>query len=120
MPVQSAAITIPVGKTWAQCYTRRSGGQLADISTSTFEFVIRPSTSDLTEPALISVSSAAPSSQGVITVDTATASVMVQLTYTATLLLAAPSYSYSLWAFNGASRDPWATGPIFPQPVAQP
>lgn len=90
------------GSQWVQTYTlQNDDGSLMNITSKTFEFVVRPSTSDKTQPAMIAVNSTAANAQGYITVTTATATLQVVLSPTATALLGQAAYPYSLWMDPG-------------------
>jgi hypothetical protein len=114
-------INVAAGSQWPQCYQLLSNGAPADISTATFRFVVRPSTSDTAEPALISVNSVESSSQGYITVTVETATIMVVLSPTATALLGQSADPYALWMNPGTpSQTDLVTGTSFCQLVPLP
>ena len=86
------------GSQWVQSYTlQNDDGTPLNITGKSFEFVIRPSTTDHTAPAMVSVNSTAATVQGYITVTTLTSTVQVVLSPTATTLLGASAYPYTLW-----------------------
>ncbi|MER6350657.1 hypothetical protein ABT186_02075 [Streptomyces sp. NPDC001634] len=90
------------GSQWVQTYTlQNDDGTLMAITGKTFEFVIRPNTSDKTQPALVAVKSTGATAQGYITVTTGTSQVQVVLSPTATALLGQSAYPYSLWMDPG-------------------
>ena len=118
---QQVQINVAAGSQWPQGYQLLSGGVPADIAGATFEFVIRPSTSDTTEPGLVSVNSTASSAQGYITVTVDTATLMVVLSPTATTLLGQNAYPYALWMNPGTpSQTDLVTGTSFCQLVPLP
>ena len=123
MPLPSTAqITVPVGAQWKYSFgfTDDDGTRL-DISTYTWRFTIRPSTSDETSPALITVSSTGATGQGYITATPATSSIQVVLAPAATALLTGTAYVFALWMDPGLSdATPWLSGPCYPEPVAAP
>lgn len=87
---------------------------LFNITGATFEFVIRPNSSDTASPALVAVSSAASTVQGYITVTVATATLLVVLSPTATALLGQSAFPYALWMNPGtASATDLVTGTSF-------
>lgn len=95
-------ITVAAGSQWPQGYqVQNDDGTLVNLAGATFEFVVRPSTTDTTEPALVSVNSTASNAQGYITVTLATSSLLVVLSPTATSLLGQSAYPYSLWMNPG-------------------
>jgi outer membrane protein assembly factor BamB len=101
LPNVAAAYATP-GSQWAQGYTfYNDDGTLMSLTGKTFEFVVRPNTSDTTEPAQISVSSTTANSQGYITVTLATSSILVVLSPAATNLLGASNRPYALWMDPG-------------------
>ncbi|WP_327066884.1 hypothetical protein [Kitasatospora sp. NBC_01302] len=92
------------GSQWVTSYQlQNDDGTLMNITGKTFEFVIRPTTSDATEPALVSVNSTAANAQGYITVTPATSTLLVVLSPTATALIGQSAYPYSLWMDPGLS-----------------
>jgi hypothetical protein len=123
MPLPSTAqITVPVGGQWKASYTfTDDDGRRIDISTYAWRFSIRPSTADLSSPALVTVSSASATGQGYITVTTDTSTALVVLAPAATALLTGTAYVYALWMDPGLTdAEPWVTGPCYPEPVAAP
>jgi hypothetical protein len=114
-------INVAAGSQWAQGYQLLSNGSPMDISTYTFEFVVRPNASDKTSPALVSVNSTESSSQGYIEVTVDTAVLIVVLSATATALLGGQAYPYSLWLNPGTSGQvDLVTGVSFCQLVPLP
>jgi len=94
--------TSAAGSQWVTTYTlQNDDGTLMNITGKTFEFVVRPSTTDVTEPALVAVNSTTAGAQGYITVSPSTSTVQVVLSPTATALLGQSSYPYSLWMDPG-------------------
>lgn len=92
------------GSQWTQGYQlQNDDGTLVNITGATFQFVIRPSATNVTEPGLVSVNSTASTVQGYITVTTGTSTLLVVLSPTATSLLGQNSYPYSLWMNPGTS-----------------
>lgn len=94
------------GSQWAQTF------QLAevDITGLSWEFVIRPHATDVTQPPLIKVT-ATVSAQGRIVVDTTARTVQVVLTPAATSLLGKGARPYALWSNPGStSATTWCDG----------
>lgn len=90
------------GSQWVQTYTlQNDDGTAMNISGKVFEFVIRPTVSDTTEPAMVAVNSTAATGQGYITVTAATSTLQVVLSPTATALLGQGARPYTLWMDNG-------------------
>lgn len=90
------------GSQWPRSYQlQNDDGSLIDITGATFEFVIRTDSTDTTTPALVTVSSAAATAQGYITVTVATSTLLVVLSPTATALLGQSAYPYALWMAPG-------------------
>ena len=118
---QQVQINVAAGSQWPQGYQLLSNGTPADISGATFEIVIRPNTSDTTEPGLVSVNSTASTAQGYITITVDTATLMVVLSPTATALLGQSAYPYALWMNPGTpSQTDLVTGTSFCQLVPLP
>jgi hypothetical protein len=104
---------------WLFTFTYPSTGALYNISTASFEYVVR-ATSTSTGSSLISVT-ATPNSQGVLTVTTATSTVLLTLYPAATQSLAAGNYAHSLWMNPGtASAYTWLSGSLLLQGNPQP
>lgn len=102
-PITQAAYATS-GSQWTYTYTLTdSSGNPLNLTGLTFEFVVRPTVTNVVEPALISVSSAASSSQGSITITPLSGLVTVILTPAATSLLADGNYPYGLWSAPGTS-----------------
>lgn len=94
--------SLAAGSQWTCSYQlQNDDGTLFNITGMTFEFVIRPTASDITAPALVTVNSTAATVQGYITVTVATATLLVVLSPTATALLGQSSFPYSLWMNPG-------------------
>jgi hypothetical protein len=94
--------TSAAGSQWAWSYQLQNDDTtLMNITGKSFEFVIRPTVADVTEPALIAVNSTASNAQGYITVTPSTSTVLVVLSPTATALIGANSYPYALWMDPG-------------------
>lgn len=91
------------GSQWSVTYTlTNDDGSVMAITGKTFEFVVRPSVTDTTEPAEVSVNSTAANAQGSMTVNTAAGTVQVVLNPAATQLLATSGGGpYSLWMDPG-------------------
>ena len=118
---QQVQINVAAGSQWPQGYQLLSNGVPADISTATFSFVVRPNTSDKTEPGLVSVNSIESNSQGYITATVETATLMVVLSPTATALLGQGTFPYALWMNPGTSaQTDLVTGTSFCQLVPLP
>lgn len=119
LPNQLAA-TAAAGSQWVTSYQlQNDDGTLADITAKAFEFVIRPSVTDTTEPALIAVNSTMATAQGYITVTPATSTILVVLSPTATALLGQSTDSYSLWMDPGqADATNLVTGTFYCNLVA--
>lgn len=99
---QAAYATSGSEWTWTYPLTDANGNPL-NLTGYTFEFVIRPTVTNLVEPPLVSVISTAPSSQGSITIAALTGLVTVVLTPAATSLLQDGVYPYGLWSAPGTS-----------------
>ena len=94
--------SLAAGSQWTCGYQlQNDNGTLLDPTGATFEFVLRPTASDITAPALVSVNSTAATTQGYITVTVATATLIVVLSPTATALLGQSTLPYSLWMNPG-------------------
>jgi hypothetical protein len=92
------------GSQWSEGYTfYNDDDTLMDLSTKTFEFVVRPTVADVTEPAQIAVTSTGATGQGYITVTLATSTVLVVLSDSATALLGQSTRPYALWMDPGGS-----------------
>lgn len=102
LPNQVNVSDCVAGSQWVETYVlQNDDGTLMNIVGKTFEFVIRPSTSDTAQPAMVAVNSTASNVQGYITVTTATSTVQVVLSPTATSLLGQCADPYSLWMDKG-------------------
>lgn len=94
------------GSQWAQTFSMPT----IDITGLAWEFVIRPTATDVTVPPLVKVT-ATVSSQGQITVDTVARTVQVVLTPAATSLLGKGARPYALWSNPGTtSATTWCAG----------
>ncbi|MFE2712228.1 hypothetical protein ACFXKI_09620 [Streptomyces mirabilis] len=94
--------TAAAGSQWVQTYAiQNDDGSVTDITNKTFEFVIRPHTTDTAQPAMVAVNSTAANAQGYITVTTATATLQVVLSPTTTGLLQRSANPYTLWMDPG-------------------
>jgi hypothetical protein len=81
-----------------------------DLTGLTWEFVIRPSTTDTAQPPLIKVTTTV-SAQGQITVDVGAGTVQVVLTPAATTLLGKGARPYALWSNPGTpTATTWCAG----------
>ena len=99
-------INVAAGSQWSQGYQLQNDDSSPfNITGMTFEFVIRPNTSNAAEPAMVSVNSTASSAQGYITVTVETATLLVVLSPTATELLGQSANPYSLWMNPGTSSQ---------------
>lgn len=109
---------------WSETYTltQSKGGPPIDLTGVPFRFVIRPSVTDATSPALVHVDSTGATSQGSITITPLTGTVYVQLTPAATLLLGRGTYAYALWAnpTDPALRNCWLKDTFVTSLAAQP
>lgn len=107
------------GSQWAQAFQlQNDDGTPVNTVGWTWEFVIRPTVSDVTSPALVQVTTTA-SSQGYITVNTATATVMVVLSPAATTALGKGARPYALWSNPGTTQaTAWVDGVFNSQLVA--
>lgn len=115
LPIQ-VNFAAPAKGQWAQTFRFPD----TDITGLTWEFVIRPTATDTTQPALVEVT-ATVSAQGWITVDTTARTVQVVLTPAATGLLGKGARPYALWSNPGTGQDtPWAAGVFNTQLVAIP
>jgi hypothetical protein len=94
------------GSQWAQTFQFTG----VDITGLAWEFVIRPTVTDIAQPALIEVTTTA-TAQGQITVDTAAGTVQVVLTPAATSVLLKGARPYTLWSNPGTtSATAWCEG----------
>lgn len=94
--------SLAAGSQWIGGYQlQNDNGTLLDITGMTFAFSIRPTASDITAPALVSVNSTAATTQGYITVTIATATLLVVLSPAATALLGQNAYPYAFWMNPG-------------------
>jgi hypothetical protein len=99
-------INVAAGSQWSQGYQlQNDDGTIFDITGIEFRFVVRPTTTDSNEPALVSVDSNASTAQGYITVTVDTATLLVVLSPTATTLLGQSVYPYSLWMAPGTAAQ---------------
>lgn len=92
-------IDAPARSAWAGSFSFKGQDKTTaeDITGRTWEFVIRPSAADTSPTAAISVTTVN-SSQGVLSVDVPTATVLVSLTASAVALMGAgAAWSYALW-----------------------
>ena len=95
---------LAAGSQWTCSYQlQNDDGTLFNITGMTFAFSIRPTASDVTAPALVTVNSTAASAQGYITVTVATATLLVVLSPAATALLGQNAFPYSLWMNPGTT-----------------
>ena len=91
------------------------------LATKTLSLVIRPSTADATQPALVKVTSAGATAQGSVTVDPTAGLVSVVVLPAATILLAGqPTWAYGLWENPASDADPLVAGMLTTLPVALP
>jgi hypothetical protein len=91
------------GSQWVQTFTLKNGdGSLVNLTGLTWEFVIRPTVTDLAVTPLVKVTTTA-TSQGQIVVDTVAATVTVTLTPAATALLGKGARPFALWANPGTT-----------------
>lgn len=113
---------VDAGGQWTETYTLTdNSGNPINLTGLTFTLVVRPTVTNLTEPALVSVNSTAPTSQGSITITPLTGVVAVVLTPAATTVLSAGVYPYGLWSSAGTSTaTPWVTGNMTSQLIAIP
>lgn len=117
-------LTMPAGSQVQRNFSFTVPGTGAPYNTSglSWEYVARPTATDLTSPALISVTTT-PNSQGVITVLSTTATPQLLLTlYPAATVNITPGQLYhTLWSSPGSSNAfTWVTGNLIiagnPQP----
>lgn len=98
--------TTASGSQWAQTF-QFTGVDLTGLS---WEFVIRPTVTDVAQPPLIKVTTTV-SSQGQITVDLTAKTVQVVLTPAATTLLGKAANPYALWSNPGTTTaTTWCEG----------
>jgi hypothetical protein len=118
LPNQWNAFT-PAGSQWIQAFTlQNDDGTPVNIAGWTWEFVIRPNTTDTASPALVQVTTTS-SAQGYITVDTVTGTVTVVLNPAATALLSKGARPYTLWSNPGTTTAlAWVDGTFNSQLVA--
>lgn len=107
------------GSQWAQAFQlQNDDGTPVNTVGWMWEFVIRPNIADASSPALVQVTTTA-SSQGYITVDTSTATVMVVLSPAATTVLGKGARPYALWSNPGTTQaTAWVDGVFNSQLVA--
>lgn len=100
LPMQANAQAAARGE-WVQGYTlTNDDGTPVDLTGATFEFVIRSAVTDLTEPALVSIT-ATETAQGYLTV---TGNVVLVSVYpAATTLLGQGAWPYALWMNPGTT-----------------
>lgn len=108
--------------TWSETYTLTDNlGNPLNLTGMVFQFVVRTTLTNTTEPALITVSSSGTTSQGSITITPLTGVVTVSLTPAATLPLGQGVYPYALWSNPGTStQTPWVKGNMTSDLVAVP
>ncbi|MET9222329.1 hypothetical protein ABZX65_26685 [Streptomyces sp. NPDC003300] len=106
------------GSLWRQTFTITDAAGVVDLTGLGWEFVIRPNTTDITVPALVSVTTT-PSAQGQIDVTPLQGIVTVTLTPAATALLGQGSRPHALWS-NPGQDDAlcWCEGRFNTQLVA--
>lgn len=109
----------PAGSQWAQAFQLvNDDGTPVNVTGWTWEFVIRPNVADTASPALVQVTTTV-SAQGYITVDTATATVMVVLNPAATAPLGKNSRPFTLWSNPGTTTaTAWVEGRFNTQIIA--
>jgi hypothetical protein len=119
LPIQVNAIAAAGGE-WDTTYAlENDDGTVMNITGKSFEFVIRPTVTDATEPALVSVSSVSASAQGFMTVNVAAGTVLVVLNPAATSLLGQGARPYTLWMDPGLTdATPLVAGTFFSNLVA--
>lgn len=106
------------GSLWRQTFTITDDAGPVDLTGLAWEFVIRPSTSDATVPALVSVTTT-PNVQGQIDVVPLTGTVTVTLTPAATALLGKGARPHALWSNPGQDDAVcWCEGAFNTQLVA--
>ncbi|GAA3267783.1 hypothetical protein [Streptomyces lavendulae] len=89
------------GAQWSAAFTLLDDdGTPMDIVGKMFEFVIRPSSADVTVPPLVKVTTTA-TAQGYLTVDMVAATIQVVLTPAATILLGTGCRPFALWMDPG-------------------
>lgn len=117
----TANFATAAGSLWRQTFTLTdSDGTPIDLTGLAWEFVIRPTATDTTTPALVAVTTT-PSSQGQIDVVPLTGSVTVTLTSAATTPLGKGARPYALWSSpGGGTQTTWAQGVFNTLIVAQP
>ncbi|MFE2850571.1 hypothetical protein ACFXJO_05485 [Streptomyces lavendulae] len=100
LPLRWRTATV-AGVQWAANFKLlNDDGTRMDISSKTFEFVIRPSSADVTVPPLIKATPT-PTAQGYLTVDSVAATIQVVLTPAATTLLGTGCRPFALWMDPG-------------------
>ena len=106
---------LAAGSQWTRSYQLQNDDKsIFDITGMTFAFSIRPTASDITAPALVTVNSTAATTQGYITVTVAAATLLVVLSPAATALLGQNAYPYSFWMNPGTtSATDLVTGTSF-------
>lgn len=109
----------PANSQWIQAFTlQNDDGTPINTTGWTWEFVIRPTVTDKTNPALIQVTTST-TTQGYITADTTTGIVTVVLNPAATTLLGEGARPYTLWSNPDTSQElAWVTGTFTSQLIA--
>lgn len=99
------------GSQWAQTFKlTNADGSIVNLTGLTWEFVIRPSTSDAAVTPLVKVTTTV-TAQGQIVVDTVAATVTVTLTPAATTAVGQKSLPHALWSNPGTtSATCWLEG----------
>lgn len=108
--------TTAAGSQWVQTFTFPD----TDLSGLDWEFVVRPSAADTTDPPLIRVTTTN-GAQGQITVDLVASTVQVVITATATEPLGQANQEHALWSSPGtAAALAWVSGAFNTVLVAAP
>jgi hypothetical protein len=116
-PSELWAANATSGSQWVTSFTlQNDDGTLMDITSKTFEFVVRASATDTSPTPLVKVTSTGATSQGSVTVTTAGSTVQVVLAPTATAGIPATGAWHSLWMDPGLSDATVVlSGPFFCQ-----
>jgi hypothetical protein len=111
-------VTASAGSQWSESFTFTG----TDLTNRTIRLVIRPSVTDTTSPAEVSIDSTAANGQGSITITTSTSTVLVVVNPSAvTALAAAGGGVYTLWMDPGlADQTGLVTGAFYVQQIPQP
>jgi hypothetical protein len=111
----------PAGSAWNGTFAlKNADGTPQNITGRTFEFAIRPSTTDTSTPAAIKITTTG-SANGILTTDAPNATIAVSITATAAALIGSARWHYALWMDPGLSTQTCVVDGAFTgTPVAAP